>query len=1141
MYQRYAAILILISACLLPTAGLAQANPAADSAASVDVLQGLIQEVAGSKALSEAEKAGLTELYQKSLNLINQGQSYEASTREFVELRKTAPEQSSLFRKQIQQLEARPPVELPAALSKELLSQLEQLLSSEKARLSGLTANLTEVDALLQAQSARAMQIRDRLDQARRRQAEIADEIKTPASSGKSQRLEEANLWALQQETRTLAAEIDMLNQELLSQPMRAELYGAQRQLASLEWERGRRYVDLLGALVAQRRLTDAETARQDAEEVERLSFGKHPLLQQLAQENAALSNELNELASLVHEINVDAGIVADQGKRFATNYRTARQQLEIAGLSQALGEALLEQRQDLPRERDFQSAQKRRQQLVVESSLRQIRNQQERALLSDQDEYIAALTREISVSWQTWLHDEMVALLQQRRDLLDKAIAADESLLQALSELEFAQRELSSVVRDYNRLLDERLLWVRTGDRPSWETIASIGQKAAIFLSVDNWMAVIRAVITPQFFPWMLLSGVSLFALFMWRLRPMYAALRRCGRKVGQLRHDRFYYSLKALVLTLVLALPWPILFATLGLHLQLLQGVNLQTNLYESTDWNGQFVPSIGAAFYDIAFYAYYFLVFRLLCIPGGLVTAHFNWNPSTANLLRRETLKLMFVFLPVVFVLSATITYEPASLASGFSRLLLCLIVAALAWFFGRILSPTKGAMSEYYQQNPGNPLTWLRYLWYALGLLLPTILAALAIAGYVYTATQLGARLIDTLWLIVAIILTHQLVVRWVELLERQMQFKDARERRRAQRAARDAQVGDSAPVDTVEESEIDFVTLSENTQKLINSAIIVVAAFGMWVTWSEVLPAFRILDEVSLWSYESTVDGVVQSIPVTLGNLTTGLLIIILGTIIALRLPALLEILLFARFNITAGSRYAISKLTQYTIIAFVVMMVFSVLGARWGEIQWLVAALGVGIGFGLQEIIANFISGLILLFERPIRIGDIVTVGDTSGVVTKIRIRSTTIRNWDQQELLVPNKEFITGRLLNWTLTDPITRIVITVGIAYGSDVAEALKIMLASAQQHERVLDEPASLVIFDSFGDNALNLVLRCYIGSMDYRLQTLSEINETINREFAAAGIVIAFPQRDIHLDTSRPLDVHLHRAPLDKPQS
>jgi len=302
----------------------------------------------------------------------------------------------------------------------------------------------------------------------------------------------------------------------------------------------------------------------------------------------------------------------------------------------------------------------------------------------------------------------------------------------------------------------------------------------------------------------------------------------------------------------------------------------------------------------------------------------------------------------------------------------------------------------------------------------------------------------------------------------------------------------------------------------------------------------VLPAFRILDEVSLWSYSTSVNGVTQLVPVTLGNLSTGLLIIILGTIAALRLPALMEIALFARFNITAGSRYAISKLTQYSIVSVGIVMVFSVLGGRWGEIQWLVAALGVGIGFGLQEIIANFISGLILLFERPVRIGDIVTVGETSGVVTKIRIRSTTIRNWDQQELLVPNKEFITGRLLNWTLSDPVARIVISVGVAYGSDVTRALQILLASAEQHERVIENPPPLVTFESFGDNALEIKLRCYIGSMDYRLLTMSEINQTINREMEAAGIVIAFPQRDIHLDTSTPLDVHIHRGPAEPKQ-
>jgi potassium efflux system protein len=639
-------------------------------------------------------------------------------------------------------------------------------------------------------------------------------------------------------------------------------------------------------------------------------------------------------------------------------------------------------------------------------------------------------------------------------------------------------------------------------------------------------------------------LLGLVLFALLWHRRAALRKSLKRCGRNVGQLRHDRFYYSIKALMLTLILALPLPLFFAALGLHLQSeisFEGIDISPNIYDIADWSGQIVPAVGAAFYGIAFVAFNFIAFRLFCVRRGLASAHFHWRRTSTELLRRETLRLMMVFLPVVFLLTAIVTYNPAALAGGFSRIMIGVVCVALVVFFARVLSPNRGAMRDFYRENPRNLLSWLRYLWFVLGFVLPLLLAGLATTGFVYTSTQLGARLTDTLWLIVAIVLIHQLVVRWVILLERQLQFKDTLERHRAQRAAREAQDGEPGSIEPVEEPEIDFSALSDNTQKLINTAVIVVAAFGMWAIWSAVLPAFRFLDDVSLWSYSSTVEGASKMVPVTLGNLVSGLMIIFFGTITAMRLPALMEILLFARFNVTAGSRYAISKLTQYSIIAIGIVWAASVLGGSWGEIQWLIAALGVGIGFGLQEIIANFICGLILLFERPIRLGDIVTVGETSGIVTRIQIRSTTIRNWDQQELLVPNKEFITGRLLNWTLSDPLARIVISVGIAYGSDIEKALKILLTCAEQHERVIEEPAPLVTFESFGDNALDLKLRCYIGSMDYRLLTLSEINLAINRKMEAAGIVIAFPQRDVHLDTSQPLELRIHRQPEEIPQT
>jgi potassium efflux system protein len=265
--------------------------------------------------------------------------------------------------------------------------------------------------------------------------------------------------------------------------------------------------------------------------------------------------------------------------------------------------------------------------------------------------------------------------------------------------------------------------------------------------------------------------------------------------------------------------------------------------------------------------------------------------------------------------------------------------------------------------------------------------------------------------------------------------------------------------------------------------------------------------------------------------VTLADMILVLIVLFLAIVAGRNLPALLEILLLQRMSLSPGSRYAVKTLTGYAITAAAALVVFTTFGFSWSQVQWLVAALGVGIGFGLQEIVANFISGLIILLERPVRVGDIVTIGDTTGVVSRIRIRATTIRNWDKQELLVPNKEFITGRLLNWSLSDQLNRVIVNVGVAYGSDVKKALSLLTAAASENPRVVPDPPPFVTFDGFGDNSLNLILRCYLESLDYRLSVASELRQAINDKFAAANISIAFPQRDVHLDTSGPLEVRI----------
>jgi potassium efflux system protein len=370
-----------------------------------------------------------------------------------------------------------------------------------------------------------------------------------------------------------------------------------------------------------------------------------------------------------------------------------------------------------------------------------------------------------------------------------------------------------------------------------------------------------------------------------------------------------------------------------------------------------------------------------------------------------------------------------------------------------------------------------------------------------------------------------------------MTRRKLDLEATLERRRAALAAADS---DSEQDDATEgaqaaeeEPEVDLISLNQESRKLLNTAILFSAVIGLWGIWSDVLPAFGFLDQVSLWHRTAVVAGEQQLVPVTLADLLLAIIIGVVAVIATRSFPALLEIILLRRSSVTSGGRYAAITLSRYTIAAIGTLLALGIIGASWSQIQWLAAALSVGIGFGLQEIVANFISGIIILFERPIRVGDVVTVGQVDGVVSRIQIRATTIRNWDRQELLVPNKEFITGQLLNWSLSDETTRIKIPVGLAYGGDVQRAMALMDEAARENQQVIDEPPPSIVFDCFGDNSLNLTLRCFVGTQDARMPTITALHEAINRKFNEAGLVIAFPQRDVHLDTSQPLDIRIRR--------
>ena len=393
-------------------------------------------------------------------------------------------------------------------------------------------------------------------------------------------------------------------------------------------------------------------------------------------------------------------------------------------------------------------------------------------------------------------------------------------------------------------------------------------------------------------------------------------------------------------------------------------------------------------------------------------------------------------------------------------------------------------------------------------------LPLIYAAYAVLGYTYTARALRLQFGRAGAMILAVVLLHFLLLRWLGLAQRKLAWAKAR-------AA--AGEGSKDVLEEEQEGGVDIGMVGQQVRALLRIASLTVVIAAQFVVWAEVLPALGFLREIEFGSLSTTVliDGVETAVPLTLADILGALVAVVLTVVLGKNAPGLLEVVILSHLPISAGGRYATVTLVRYLIVIMGTVLAFQMIGIGWQTVQWLAAAVSVGLGFGLQEIFANFVSGLILLFERPVRVGDTVTVGEISGHVSRIRMRATTIIDWDRKELIIPNKEFITGQIINWSLSDALVRVKVPVGVAYGSDTQAVRRALLEAAELNQRVLSDPEPNVRFREFGDSTLNFELRVHVAGIDDYLAAVDELNEAIDRTFRRDDIEIAFPQRDLHL--------------------
>jgi potassium efflux system protein len=948
-----------------------------------------------------------------------------------------------------------------------------------------------------------------------------------PPPAGEPAPVTEARRASLLTERARYQAEIRADEQHLGGHDLFISLLKTERDLADLQIKKGVELTKVWKEEAQKRREREASKAVVGAEEAKYEASKLPESVQKEFEINVQLAEELDKM---IHEeafITKELERKKAQLKALEQEFKLARERVKISISSEAIGLALREQRRSLPSFLNYRQESNERQLKMSKIQSAQIELEHVKGEVSDIDAETARIIQSlgpIPEDQRIPLEGKVREVLRDGNDLLEKLSAEYQRYFKDLQNLEYADQRLVRLADEFKEFLDLKLMWIRSSKLLGPKDLRNLPAAVGWILNPVHWWQLLQDFWDSFRRRPVLWALAWLFgcALILGRRRAR-RDLEEVAKRVGPVKTDSFLLTIRALVLTAYLAVGWPFLIGLMSWQLSALPNPQ-------------DFTIGASKGFEVVAWSLALYGFFYYLCTNHGLAHVHFRWSEAVRLSLQRNVWWLIRWIIPIGFLIRAETTVE---YGDSLGRLGFMAITVGVSVIAARIFRFSGAIVSTLIRNQPDYLLTRSRYVWYPLVVGLPLLTAVLAALGYYYyTALALAERLVSTYELILILAIVHSLLLRWLSIAKRRFAYEEAKRKREEEEAAREQEADEGATemgvegeVVAMEEMEITIDEIDEQTRTLLRVVILFSTIIGLWAIWDQVLPAFQNVLDIRLWSSSTEVEGVTRQVPITLANLVTGVVIVLITFVTAKNLPGVLEITLLNRLSMDAGARYAFTTVFRYVITAIGVFIAFSTIGFKWSQLQWLIAALSLGIGFGLQEIVANFISGIIILFERPIRVGDVVTVDNTSGRVSRIRIRATTITDWDRKEYIVPNKEFVTGRVLNWTLTSKVNRIVITVGVAYGSNTELAHELLLKVADEHPRVLDDPAPLVTFDQFGDNALNFTLRCYLPSMEGRLATVHDLHMAIDKAFREAGITIAFPQRDVHIDSLGPLDVRV----------
>ena len=970
-----------------------------------------------------------------------------------------------------------------------LQAQVEKLTNQQQDAQSALSA----VNTQLVGQSSVSERAQTALTDNVKRTQELNQKLADPTTSSLLKQQIQLELQLI--ELKNIYNQVLLKNSDQLT-----VLYQSRYELLNARVQALQKQIAAIQEVINQKNL--AQTQSQ-VEQVQQQSQGtvKNPFIQKELDLNAQLSQYLLEQTEKTNTLTQDELRMRNVLDNLTQTQRTIDEQISALQGTLVLSRIIQQQKQKLPTNLNIQGLSKQ----IADLRVKIFDITQKRNELYDIDAYISKIEQDENKSFTSAEKAQLTSLLTERRKVASDLIKSLNNQLNLAISLELTQQQITQISDQIQSKLDQQSFWVKSNNPINLDWFKKlpmslkaqfdgIGKKIGFPTNFDN---------LPYLLTYVFILFVIGGLIFKFK-ESIKQRLSVINGEINTLRSDSQWHTPLALFYTALLSLSGTLWFLA---ACQLL-GFFLVKNPQEFWEWSLR-----------MAAYWWFFSFVLATLRPNGILVRHFGFSKESAAALQDVTKRII---VSVVLLLNTSIfsNVMDTGLANDvlgeintIVALLFCIVIIA-----PRFVRTEKSLSSNTTDQRDRTLLKIMRILLQ----LVPVILIVLIALGYYYTALNLITHIINTYIAWVVWSLVRHTIYRGVTVASRRLAYRRLQEKRQQkQQDSSDASASDDVVVITEQEEGL---ALNEVRSQLLRFADLFIwtALFAIfYYVWSDLVTVVSYLRDITLWQQTSTTEAGVVTETISLFNLIVALIIVVITYILVRNIQGILEILLFSRVKLSQGTPYTITTLLTYILVAVGGAWAFSTLGMSWSKLQWLFAALSVGLGFGMQEIFANFVSGIILLFERPIRVGDTVTINDVTGTVAKIRIRAITMIDPDRKEVIVPNKSFVTGQVTNWALSNTVTRLVVSVGVAYGSDLDLVKRLLLQAAHEQPSVLKDPEPRALFLTFGASTLDHELRVYVGQVSERNDTLDALNRRVNELFAENNIDIAFNQLDIFI--------------------